>query len=130
MVPVSLRFDTAGPLAKSSRDVALFLDVLVDASKTQVPPEGYISCAKGASTWENLRVGVLDPKSWLYADAMVGWPNATKQQIVSRLKLLLKRDQATNQYRSEKYPRHMKRLERRRKCLAQLPLRVLLMQQR
>ena len=119
MVPVSLRFDTAGPMAKSSRDVALFLDILVDASKTQVPPEGYISCAKGASAWKNLRVGVLDPESWLYADAMVGYGNGTKQQIVSRPKLSLKRDQATNDCRFEKYPRHMKRLERRRKRLAQ-----------
>ncbi|CAD6592780.1 MAG: hypothetical protein ASARMPREDX12_006452 [Alectoria sarmentosa] len=85
MVPVSLRFDTAGPLAKSSRDVALFLDILVDASKTQVPPEGYISCAKGASAWKNLRVGVLDPESWLYTDAMVGYANGTKQQIIREI---------------------------------------------
>ncbi|CAD6576880.1 MAG: hypothetical protein ASARMPRED_007930 [Alectoria sarmentosa] len=85
MVPVSLRFDTAGPLAKSSRDVALFLDILVDASKTQVPPEGYISCAKGASAWKKLRVGVLDPESWLYTDAMVGYANGTKQQIIREI---------------------------------------------
>ena len=83
-------------MAKSSRDVALFLDILVDVSKTQVPPEGYISCAKGASAWKNLRVGVLDPESWLNADAMVGYGNGTKQQIVSRPKLSLKRNQATN----------------------------------
>ena len=94
MVPVSLSFDTAGPLAKSSRDVALFLDVLVDESKTQVPPNGYISYARGASAWENLRVGVLDPGSWLYTDTMVGYANGTKQQMVCRPNPSLNRDQA------------------------------------
>lgn len=81
MVPVSHRFDVAGPLAKSSRDVALFLDVLVDHS--YVPSEGYISLTKGGSGWRGLRVGVLDPASWLYSDASVGWKNESKTQIVS-----------------------------------------------
>ena len=94
MVPVSLNFDTAGPLAKSSRDVALFLDVLVDESKTQVPPGGYISCAKGASAWENLRIGVLDPELWLYTDTMVGYANGTKEQMVCYLTSSTNQDQA------------------------------------
>ncbi|MCJ1313133.1 hypothetical protein MMC25_006810 [Agyrium rufum] len=36
IVPVSYSFDTAGPMAKFSRNVALLLDVLVDATKTKI----------------------------------------------------------------------------------------------
>ena len=82
IVPVSYRFDTAGPMAKCSRDVALLLDVLVDRTKTRVPPEGYISFATSTATWGDLKVGVLDPESWLYEDTLVGYADGSKEQIV------------------------------------------------
>ena len=69
-------------MAKCSRDVALLLDVLVDGTKTRVPPKGYISFATSAAAWGDLRVGVLDPESWLFEDAQVGYAEGSKEQIV------------------------------------------------
>lgn len=82
IVPVSYRFDTAGPLAKCSRDVALLLGVLTVVNKTQVPSNGNTSFTTGAAAWGDLRVGVLDPESWLFEDDMVGYAAGSKEQIV------------------------------------------------
>ena len=80
IVPISHRFDIAGPMAKCSQDVALLLDVMVDHTKTRVPDKGYIACAD--NSWQKLRVGILDPESWLYDDALVGYADGSKEQIV------------------------------------------------
>ena len=69
-------------MAKCSRDVALLLDVLVDAEKTQIPPGGYVSVAMSMTSWSGLKVGVLDVAPWLYGDAVVKYAEGSKEQIV------------------------------------------------
>ncbi|KAK4182338.1 amidase signature domain-containing protein [Podospora australis] len=64
IVPISRFGDAPGPMAKTTAEVAVLLDVLVDASKTRVPENGYASCVTGS--WEGLRIGALDPNVWKF----------------------------------------------------------------
>ncbi|KAL8823961.1 MAG: hypothetical protein Q9191_005407 [Dirinaria sp. TL-2023a] len=78
IVPITARFDTAGPLGKTAEDIAMLLDILVDHWKTNVPDGSYASAM--TTTWSGLKVGTLDPENW----QLPGWfvkpvPNATKQ---------------------------------------------------
>ena len=83
ILPVSSRFDTAGPLCTNVKDVADLLTVLVDRKKTNVPNGGYASAMCGAEGWKDLRVGTLDPEKWHYdTELQKPIPEAT-QQIVS-----------------------------------------------
>ena len=69
IMPLSTHFDTAGPMAKSARDAADLLTVLVDPTKTQVPEGGYAS--KLTSDWKDIRVGTLDPEFWAMPHSLI-----------------------------------------------------------
>ena len=60
VVPISRFSGAPGPMTKSTKDLALLMDVLVDASKTRLPGGCYVSRATGS--WEGLRIGTLDPE--------------------------------------------------------------------
>lgn len=62
ILPISTEYDTAGPLAKSPKDVADLLTVLVDPSKTTIPSGGYASALK--ENWSDIKNGTLDPEIW------------------------------------------------------------------
>lgn len=62
IVPISSFSDAPGPMTKTTKDLALLMDVLVDPSKTRVPEGGYVSRVTGL--WEGLRIGTLDPEKW------------------------------------------------------------------
>ena len=66
LVPISSLCDSAGPMAKSVEDLANLMDVLVDQSKTFIPPGGYISAV--TAVWEGLKIGALDPEIWTYPE--------------------------------------------------------------
>lgn len=53
-------------MAKSVEDLANLMDVLVDQSKTFIPPGGYISAV--TAVWEGLKIGALDPEIWTYPE--------------------------------------------------------------
>ncbi|KAL2072382.1 hypothetical protein VTL71DRAFT_11725 [Oculimacula yallundae] len=69
IIPISHRFDTAGPLAKDTRDVADLLSVMVDFRS--VPKGGYASAVGDVNSWKDINVGTLDPRTWRYPDSMV-----------------------------------------------------------
>ena len=58
IIPISSNFDSAGPMTKSSYDLAALLDVL--ASKP--PSESFTKHLSGS--WSGLSVAVLDPTKW------------------------------------------------------------------
>ena len=62
IVPVSQICDTAGPMTKSVLDLAHLMDIIVDPTKTSVPPKGFASVM--TDTWADIRVGTLDPAEW------------------------------------------------------------------
>ena len=80
VIPISPIADAPGPMAKSAYDIAVLLDILVDSSKTSIPPGGYTTAL--SKSWANIRVGTLDPKVWEYP-ATVVTPNiyATAQMV-------------------------------------------------
>ena len=83
IVPITARYDTAGPIGKTTKDVADLMDVLVDHDKTHVPEGTYASAI--VSDWTDIRVGTLDPEIWRLPDAFVKpVPGATKQTVCTR----------------------------------------------
>jgi amidase len=57
VVPVSKFCDSPGPLARTAKDLAILMDVLVDSSTTKVPEGGYLSKVTG--DWQGLKIGTL-----------------------------------------------------------------------
>lgn len=80
MVPISRRFDVLGPLAKHPRDVAIFLDAVVDPLQTRLPEGGYVTALDGS--WDNLRVGFLDPEEWFIPDSLARPNPEAREQMV------------------------------------------------
>jgi amidase len=81
IIPISHRFDIAGPLAKDTRDVADLLSALVDFRS--VPKGGYVSTVGDAESWNEIKVGTLDPEKWKYPDFMVRPVPQATDEIVS-----------------------------------------------
>lgn len=79
IIPVSALADTAGPMARCVRDLAVLMDVLVAPGDIKVEGK-YVDALPGS--WSNLRVGVLDPKKWFF-DAELQTPvKGATEQIV------------------------------------------------
>jgi amidase len=80
VIPISHLSDLIGPMTKSTRDVAIMLDVMVDPSKTKLPAGGYISCR--SSDWGGLRIGAVDVEQWLLSSFVVkSVESATQQEV-------------------------------------------------
>ena len=80
IVPITARYDTAGPIGKTTRDVADLMDVLVDHDRTHVPQGSYASVM--VFDWTDIRVGTLDPETWRLSAAFVKpVTEATKQMV-------------------------------------------------
>jgi amidase len=80
VIPISHLSDSIGPMTKSTRDVAIMLDVMVDPSKTKIPAGGYISCL--SSGWDGLRIGAVDVEPWLLSSFVVKPVESATQQEV------------------------------------------------
>jgi len=82
VVPISLDFDTIGPIARSAADIAVLMDTLVDRSLSAFIPEGgYTSYLK--RSFDGLRIGYLNPQEW-HLSTSVASPNAAVEtQILS-----------------------------------------------
>ncbi|KAI1192490.1 putative glutamyl-tRNA amidotransferase subunit A [Nemania serpens] len=77
IVPASLLFDTAGPMAKSVYDLAVLLDAI---SKPESP---FISHLNGS--WEELSVATLDPYLWKFPDSYIKPVAEADNQIYSEI---------------------------------------------
>lgn len=84
VMPISTFADTVGPMAKSPRDLADLLDVMVDHALTEIPSGGYKSCLK--DSFEHIAIGALDPSTWKFPPR-VTTPNesATNQMVSSNM---------------------------------------------
>ena len=80
MIPISHLSDSIGPMIKSTRDVAIMLDVMVDPSKTKIPAGGYTFCP--SSGWDELRIGAVDVEPWLLSSFVVKPVESATQQEV------------------------------------------------
>ena len=67
-------------MAKSPRDVADLLDILVDPLKANIPEGGYATAL--TDHWGDISIGTLDPEDWNFP-ASITTPDerATKQMV-------------------------------------------------
>ena len=81
IIPTSARYDTAGPIGKTVKDVADLLTIMVDHPKTVVPLGGYASAM--TSDWGDIKVGTLDPDKWRISESFVKPVASATEQMVS-----------------------------------------------
>ncbi|PTB38711.1 uncharacterized protein TrAFT101_006733 [Trichoderma asperellum] len=62
IVPISSFSDQPGPMTKTTKDLAMLMDIITDPGN--VPPGGYASRVTGS--WDGLKVGTVDPEIWKY----------------------------------------------------------------
>lgn len=67
-------------MAKSARDIADLLDVIVDSSQTNVPKGGYAAALTGK--WDNIRLGVLNAEEWMFGLPYVKPVKEINEQLV------------------------------------------------
>ncbi|KAI9772633.1 MAG: hypothetical protein M1840_000227 [Geoglossum simile] len=78
VLPVCPLYDTGGPMAKSVKDMADMVDIIVDRSSPHVSADGYAQFLCG--DWSDLSVGTLDPAIWYFEkDIQMPYPEATEQ---------------------------------------------------
>jgi amidase len=72
--PISLDFDSIGPIARSAEDIAVLMDALTDpAQSANVPTGAYVP--HFTKSFEGIRIGVLEPSEW-HMPPFVVLPNA------------------------------------------------------
>jgi amidase len=81
IILVTPEADMAGPMAKSTLDLVIVLDAIVDPSKTTVPKNGYQSAATGE--WGNIRIGFVEPNHWHFTHKIVKYEKEASDQMVS-----------------------------------------------
>jgi amidase len=75
-VPISANFDSAGPMTKTSYDLAVLLDVLA----SRIPSQSYTKNLTGS--WSGISVATLDYSKWRYPDSMIKPADGAEAQIV------------------------------------------------
>ena len=78
--PIGKSSDSAGPLAKTPRDVANLLTLLVDPSKTSVPARGCVSVL--GRSWSDIRVGAFDSLVWTLPPYVIRLAEEATREIV------------------------------------------------
>lgn len=79
--PISLDFDTIGPIARCANDIAILLDAMVDRSLVEyIPREGYTSFI--TNSFERIRIGYLVPEEWHLSTSIALQNSAFTAQIV------------------------------------------------
>ncbi|KAJ5948604.1 hypothetical protein N7454_001911 [Penicillium verhagenii] len=75
IIPISSNFDAAGPMTKSSYDLAALLDVLIRKPAS----ESFISDLTGS--WSDISVAVLDPDLWKHPETDIKPVDEAEAQI-------------------------------------------------
>ncbi|KAJ5648058.1 hypothetical protein N7490_004430 [Penicillium lividum] len=75
IIPISSNFDAAGPMTKSSHDLASLLDVLAGKSDS----DSFTNYLTGS--WSDISVAVLDPENWRNSDTSVKPVDGAEAQI-------------------------------------------------
>ena len=78
IIPISHLFDSAGPMTKTTHDLATLLDVL-----TATPPAQSFTASLTGS-WSEIAVASLDPSIWKYSTSQTKPADGAEAQMVSR----------------------------------------------
>ncbi|KAL7804413.1 amidase signature domain-containing protein [Trichoderma afarasin] len=76
IVPMSTNFDSAGPMTKTSHELAVLLDVLASRS----PSESYTKSLTGS--WSGISVATLNYSKWRYPDSFIKPADGAEAQIL------------------------------------------------
>ncbi|KAH7327793.1 amidase signature domain-containing protein [Stachybotrys elegans] len=76
IVPISINFDSAGPMTKTPYDLAVLLDVLA----SRAPSESYTANLTGS--WSGISVAALDYSKWRYPDSIIKPADGAEAQIL------------------------------------------------
>ena len=80
IIPTSARYDIAGPVGKTPKDIASLFDIIVDHTKVTDSDHDYRSIM--ARDWTDISVGTLDPDKWKYPDTFCKIvPEADEQRV-------------------------------------------------
>jgi amidase len=79
IIPISSNFDAAGPMTKSSYDLAALLDVLAKKPASESFTT-HLSCS-----WSDISVAVLDPDAWKNSEEDVKPVDDAEAQMVCAL---------------------------------------------
>jgi amidase len=80
IVPISSFSDQPGPMTKTTKDLAVLMDIITDPKK--VPSGGYASRVTGS--WDGLKIGTVDPEKWKYpSDVRKILDEGMEKQLVS-----------------------------------------------
>lgn len=77
IIPISNHFDSAGPMTKTTHDLATLFDVLASKGST----DSFTASLTGS--WSDISVAVLDPSIWKYPSTLTKPADAAEAQIVS-----------------------------------------------
>lgn len=79
IIPISNLFDAAGPMTKTTHDLATLFDIL--ASKD--PSDSFTNDLTGS--WSDISVGTLDPSTWKYPEALTKPADGAEAQILREI---------------------------------------------
>lgn len=77
IIPISNLFDAAGPMTKTTHDLATLFDVLAGTSLSK----SFTTSLTGS--WSDISVAVLDPETWKYPEELTKPADGAESQIVS-----------------------------------------------
>ena len=78
---VSHVFDAVGGMAKSTLDLAVITELLLDnKTRSQLPPDGFLSYLHG--NFKGLKLGFLDHRLWR-------WPRRVQKQVPGTLEQMV-----------------------------------------
>jgi amidase len=81
IVPVSPNFDSAGPMAKTPYDIAVVLDAILESTSPSRNGKSFTAALQGS--FQDLRVGTLDPQKWRLSEQWLPSQQEGTDQIVS-----------------------------------------------
>lgn len=81
--PIWLEFDSAGPIGRSARDIAVMMNAMVDPENEQARAAvGGTYTSQLTGSFEGLRIGVLNPKEWHLPGAVAVTNEAVNDEFV------------------------------------------------
>ncbi|KAJ5379413.1 hypothetical protein N7509_012532 [Penicillium cosmopolitanum] len=79
IIPISNHFDSAGPMTKTTHDLATLFDVLASKGST----DSFTASLTGS--WSDISVAVLDPSIWKYPNTLTKPADAAEAQIIREI---------------------------------------------
>ncbi|KAK0118568.1 hypothetical protein ONS96_011661 [Cadophora gregata f. sp. sojae] len=81
--PISSLCDAAGPMTKTTKDLADILDIILDSDKARIPEGGFSTML--TKTWQGIKIGFLEPEKWMYSETVVKYEESATDQMLAEI---------------------------------------------